>query len=365
MTSSDVAVAPARPAVPVTPVPPAGPEVTADRVIFRVADPDHSHPQVGLAQEVRVPGDRLGFTRTSGGWELSLPRPPVARMEYRLEIGGEQVCDPANPLRSPGAFGDKSVVEFPGYARPAWLDASPPAGTGTELRIPSRYLGEEVYVRIWSPAGVVPQDPLPLLVAHDGPEYDQLSALTTYGAAMIDAGRLPAHRVALLGPGHRDEWYSASVAYARALVLAVLPAVRREVAVDGPLAAMGASLGGLAALHASRWRPGTFGGLFLQSGSFFSRRLDRGERAFARYARITRWVADTRRGVTKADPVPVTLTCGAIEENLANNRQMAEVLRAQGYPVELVEVPDVHNYTAWRDAFDPYLTDLLRRTWAR
>jgi len=42
-------------------------------------------------------------------------------MEYRLQLrhrGGarswtEEVCDPGNPLRAPGAFGDKSVVEFP------------------------------------------------------------------------------------------------------------------------------------------------------------------------------------------------------------------------------------------------------------
>jgi enterochelin esterase family protein len=361
MTSSNVAVAGTPVAAPAGP--PAGPSVSGDRMVFRVADPEGRYGRVRLAQEVRIPGDRLGFTRTATGWELELPRPPVLRMEYRLSLDGEEVCDPANPLRSPGAFGEKSVLEFPGYVRPAWLDADAPAGSSTELHAPSRYLGESVYVRIWSPAGVTAGDPLPLLIAHDGPEYDQLSSLTAYSAAMIEAGALPAHRVALLGPGHRDEWYSASVAYARALNLAVLPAVRREVAVDGPVAAMGASLGGLAALHASRRHPGTIGGLFLQSSSFFSRRLDAVERAFPRYARITRYVADTRRGVTKGDPLPVTLTCGGIEENLANNRQMAEILRAQGYPVELVELADVHNYTAWRDAFDPHLTDLLRRTW--
>ena len=59
-------------------------------------------------------------------------------------------------------------------------------------------------------------------------------------------------------------------------------------------------------------------------------------------------------------PVPVTLTCGAIEENVDNNRLMAQALRARGYPVAWHEVPDMHNYTAWRDAFDPYLTRLLR-----
>jgi hypothetical protein len=26
-------------------------------------------------------------------------------------------------------------------------------------------------------------------------------------------------------------------------------------------------------------------------------------------------------------------------------------------------VPDMHNYTAWRDAFEPHLTGLLARAW--
>ena len=275
----------------------------------------------------------------------------------------EEVCDPTNPKRAPGAFGDKSVVEFPDYRAPGWLSAPGTAGRSTELRIPSRYLRAEVYARLWTPADAEPTEPLPLLVAHDGPEYDTLSGLTTYAAAMIAAGRLPRHRLALLGPGERDEWYSASVSYARALALAVLPALRREVAVSGPVVGMGASLGGLAALHAQRRHPGLFGGLFLQSGSFFNRRLDPQESGFARFGRITRFVADTRRRTLAAEPVPATLTCGSLEENLENNREMANALHAQGYRVGFVELPDAHNYVAWRDAFHPHLTALLAEVW--
>jgi enterochelin esterase family protein len=54
------------------------------------------------------------------------------------------------------------------------------------------------------------------------------------------------------------------------------------------------------------------------------------------------------------------MTCGTLEENLANNRIMARALSAQGYDVTLREVRDVHSYTAWRDALDPTLTGLLR-----
>ena len=63
-------------------------------------------------------------------------------------------------------------------------------------------------------------------------------------------------------------------------------------------------------------------------------------------------------------PVPVALTCGAEEENIHNNRLMAEALARQGYPVDFNENPDMHNYTGWRDCFDPHLTDLLEVLWA-
>jgi enterochelin esterase family protein len=54
------------------------------------------------------------------------------------------------------------------------------------------------------------------------------------------------------------------------------------------------------------------------------------------------------------------MTCGTLEENLSNNRIMARALSAQGYDVTLREVRDVHSYTAWRDALDPWLTGLVR-----
>jgi enterochelin esterase-like enzyme len=347
---------------------PRGPIVTPDRVTFGHPDPDGLLSGVRLAQQVRIPGDQLDFVRTQSGWSLTLPRPDVWRMEYRFELrypdgGYEEVCDPDNPLRAPGAFGEKSVLEFADYRRPAWLSAPVLAGAETAFAVPSRYLHAEVQVRLWAPADADPGERLPLLVAHDGPEYDALSGLTTYAAAMTAAGRLPRHRVALLGPGERDEWYSASVSYAKALALAVLPTIRREAAVSGPVVAMGASLGALAALHAQRRHPDLFGGLFLQSGSFFTRRLDPQERGVPRYARITRFVADTRRGTLAAEPVPATLTCGALEENLGNNRDMAQILHGQRYRAGLVELPDVHNYVAWRDAFDPHLTGLLAEVW--
>jgi enterochelin esterase family protein len=72
--------------------------------------------------------------------------------------------------------------------------------------------------------------------------------------------------------------------------------------------------------------------------------------------------ATLREGV-QADPVPVVMTCGSAEENPENNRLMARTLANQGYRAALHVVPDLHNYTAWRDAFEPHLTGMLARTW--
>src|SRR5262249_14968098 len=123
---------------------------------------------------------------------------------------------------------------------------------------------------------------------------------------------------------------------------------------------MGASLGALALLHAHRLYPETFGGLFLQSGSFFRQRFDKQESRFVRFRRITRVAGQILAGDGSIDTIPVKMTCGTVEENLDNNRAVARALDAQGYPVELVENRDAHNWTAWRDAFDPPLADLLR-----
>ena len=70
---------------------------------------------------------------------------------------------------------------------------------------------------------------------------------------------------------------------------------------------------------------------------------------------------DTRHA---ENPLTVGMSCGSLEENVANNRDMAAALRRAGHHVTLHEVPDLHNYTAWRDALDPGLTDVLQRVWS-
>jgi enterochelin esterase-like enzyme len=337
--------------------------------LLRVADPDRRYTAVRLASDLHLSEAERSFARRDGEWVLDLRPPDVQRLEYQLELVGpggsvEYALDPGNPHRAPGAFGEKSVLLLPGYREPAWLSHDAVEGRYSELEVPGRGLGASVAIRVWEPADAGDR-PLRLLLAHDGPEYDALASLTRFAATKIAAGELPPHRVALLAPGDRDQWYSASKVYGRVLAHDVIPAIRDAVPTVGALAGMGASLGALSMLHLQRTYPRTLGALFLQSGSFFLPRTDPQERRFPRFARVVRFVRATQRDGALALPIPVTLTVGKAEENAANNRAMAHALAEQGYEVELEEVPDMHNYTGWRDAFDPYLTRLLQRAWAR
>ena len=340
--------------------------VSSGRVTFRLADPEGRYAAVRLCSDLPLSDRERSFARDGDAWALEIDPPAVARLEYHIEVIGhdgsrETGPDPGNPLRAPGAFGEKSVLLLPGYEPPAWLDAATVDGHYVDFSVRGRGLGANVEGRIWSPST---DEPLPLLVAHDGPEYDKLAFLTRYSAAMIAAGTLPPHRVALLAPGARNEWYSASALYSRALYVDVVPALREAVPVAGPPVGMGASLGALAMLVTQRRAPGTFGALFLQSGSFFMPRFDSHESGFPRYGRIVRVVRRILRSPEHPDAVPVQLTCGTSEENVFDNRVMARALAEQGYDARLDEVPDMHNYTGWRDAFDPHLTRLLARMFA-
>jgi enterochelin esterase-like enzyme len=343
-------------------------QVTAAEVTFRL--PDEAGP-VAAARvwlDLSHHGEAPRMRRAADGWELRIDRPPVQRLEYLFAVEyadgtAGMVCDPTNEARAPTPFGDHSVIEFPGYREPAWLAAPYAPGRSISVTIRAPNLRPAVPVTIWSPDAAADGARLPLLVLHDGPELDQLTSVTRFSAALIGEGRLPAHRVALLGPGDRNRWYAASHAYGHALTSVVLPGLREVAAVAGPVTLAGVSLGALAALHAAVSAPAAFGALFLQSGSFFTGATDAQERSFGGFKAVTSFVSRLSRAPTAAVPLDIGMTCGLAEENLANNRLMAATLARLGHHAELTEVPDAHTFTGWRDAFDPHLAALLSRAW--
>jgi enterochelin esterase-like enzyme len=315
---------------------------------------------------------RRGRTRN---WELRLRIPRgVHRLEYQLELvhadgSTEIVNDPDNPLRASAPFGERSVLELDEYEPPVWLeDDDAPAGSVEPFGFHSRLLRADVEGLLWTAHDAERDAMLPILYVHDGPEYADHSQLLRLLDSAVAELEVRHFRAALLKPpANRNETYSASVRYANALANEIVPSLDEltpTIDLRGARVAMGASLGALAAFHAHRVQPRLFGGLFLQSGSFFMRATDAQESTFPRFSRITRFVGSVLREERWPDPVPVVMTCGLTEENAANNRLLRDALVRQRYDVRLYEHPDVHNWVSWRDALYPHLVDLLDRLWA-
>ncbi|HEY3541927.1 MAG TPA: alpha/beta hydrolase-fold protein [Gaiellaceae bacterium] len=195
-----------------------------------------------------------------------------------------------------------------------------------------------------------------VLVVLDGPEYQKQMRLLTLLRRLVAHGEVQPHRVALVVPDDRLETFSASARFARSFADEVESLGGRQVGV-------GASLGGLAVLHAHRTRPGTFAGLFLQSGSYFRRRTDPQESGFQRFGRVDRFVGTVLRAAGGIDPVPTTITCALDEENYLNNAAVARALAEQGYPVEFHAARGGHDWPTWRRALESHLPALLRRAW--
>lgn len=333
-----------------------------EHLVLTFHDPDHAHGSVRLWSDLDL-GD-TEFAQTPDGWELRLTDVPVDCLEYLLEVDDEQVLDPAHTLTVPGAFGEHSWLALPSYVEPAWLHAEQVAGQQAGVLVDDTPAGD-VEITVWAPADADDEEPLPLLLAHDGPEMAAYGRLLDWAAAGIASGAVPRLRVALLDPGDRDARYAASPAYVTALTDHVLPLLAEACpSVHRPVLA-GQSLGGLAALHAAWTSPGTFAGLFLQSGSFFTPETDGMESSYEHFGAVTGFVQTVHAATEAAPDAPkVAMTCGTAEENLANNRLMLAQLRAVGLDVTWGETRQGHTWTCWRDLLDPHLSALLRKVWS-
>lgn len=356
------------------------PTVVDDRLVFAIADPDHRLRQVQLACDDDLVADHR-FRRTVDGWTLAVPRPPVQRLEYRLLVtdgdgDAAVVLDPGNPSTVATVFGHRSVAHLPEYREPAWRTAPGLAATRTNHEVDTAV--GTVPVTTWSPADLPDTSAAPLLVVHDGPEYDRLADLGTWASALAASGRVPRFRMALLQPVARDEWYAVNPDWPASVATIVCDLARAR-AVAGPLVVMGASLGGLAALqvaladtdehddhdddHAGDDRPLRVGGVLSQSGSFFLPHLDPQEATHPGFDRISSWVATTGTRAAAHPRLDIALTCGTHEENHDNNLAMVEALAAAGHRTSFAPLADLHNYTAWRDGLAPSLDDLVTRQW--
>lgn len=323
----------------------------------------------GLASHRRPPT----LHRCAGGLHvLELDAPFVNRIEYRFaatdDAGNETLgVDQLNRSTVSDPFAVRSVIASSTYAAPEHVRDPMPQARGNlhaiEIGGP---IGKPWPGWVWSPPGVKSDQMLPVVIFLDGSDWLTMASARNILENLVQRGAILPCRAVFLKPASRNEEYAAIPATADFLA----DGLQRALAAMIPLPhearfriAVGCSLGGLCLLHAhfTNAAHSPFGGLILQSGSFFQPHTDSMESSFPWFDAICAFVERALGSADRSVPrIPMHMTAGSGEENLVNNTVMAEALTRQNFAVTFHRQPDAHNWTCWRDSVGEGLMRLLR-----
>jgi enterochelin esterase family protein len=289
-------------------------------------------------------------------WYLMLDIPEGSRVEYKLGVGfghhKRLIMDPLNDRLARDPYGANSVVYGQGYEVPDWTREEERTRKGEirhhELR--SDAFDDTREVQVYLPARFRPTRRYPLLVVHDGPDYVQFAALKTVLDNLIHRLEVAPMVAALIRSPDRLNEYADDERHTRFLADELVPALQDwypVVPAPQTRALMGASFGAVASLAATWRRPGTFGNVLSQSGSFVFTDIGPNEHGPV-FDRVVQFMNTFRRDPGRpADRM--FLSCGTYEGLIYYNRSLVPRLQAAGIDVRFREAPDGHNWENWRD----------------
>lgn len=299
-------------------------------------------------------------------WALTMELPENSRFEYKFEVvrngARSLVVDELNGVLAHDPFGANSVCQGFGYERPAWTvyDAAARSGTLSKWPIHSEAFGQQRDVHVYLPARFRTNRTYPLLIVHDGLDYLRYADLKIVLDNLVQRQEIPAMIVALTQSPDRLVEYTGDERHAHFLGDELLPFLMEKFPILDDRSARGlagASLGGVAALHAASVYPELYGQLLLQSGSFAFSDLGHHKKGPV-FDPVVRFVNGYRK-----NPFPLAdkiyLSCGTYESLIYENRSLVPLLQAQGMQVNFEEARDAHNWENWRDRLRQGLTWLF------
>jgi enterochelin esterase family protein len=242
---------------------------------------------------------------------------------------------------------------MPGYSEPRWVEPEPGVREGSleSFALESAIWGGTREIQVYLPNEYKPHKTYPLLICHDGGDYLRFAGIKTVLDNLISRNEMHPTVVAFTsGSEKRNVEYGANPAQASFIVDELLPAVTERYGVsEEPIgrALMGASFGGVSSLYTAWTRPGVFGRLFLQSGSFVFTDVGHHGRG-PLWDPVVDFVNAYRRDPAKIQ-ARVFMSCGTFESLIFYNRALAPLMRQAGLTVRFVESHDGHNWVAWRD----------------
>ncbi len=318
----------------------------------------------GAADEVRLRHWIWGlssaqpFTRVPGTdlWFFRLELPEGSRMEYKLEVVNgeisELVRDPLNPHLAHDPYGANSVVHGTGYVVPDWTEPDPEARAG---RLETHAISSDVFrgarpVQVYLPARFREERRYPLLIVHDGTDFLRFAGMETVLNNLVHRLEIAPLIVAFIDSPNRLREYGDDERHGVFLVEELVPLLEKRFPILHSPAArglVGASFGAVASLSAAWRHPGSFGNLFLLSGSFAFTDIgahDRGDLLDPVVSFVNAFRKKPGRPAER-----VFVSCGIYESPIYYNRSLVPLLQSTGMDVRYVEARDGHNWLNWRD----------------
>jgi enterochelin esterase family protein len=260
---------------------------------------------------------------------------PTARVEYKLIVDGKWITDPLNPNKvDNGVGGENSFFTMPDYKPTVWDKGEIP--NLETIEISSKIYNERRKVQVYVPFIKSDSPLLPVLYVQDGGNYLNQAKAVQIQQNLVKANKLSPFIMVFLNPKDRMKEYWANDDYAKFLAEEVVPVIDSKYNTiksrDGRVV-MGASLGGITAVHVGLKYPQVFGRIGGQSSSF--------------------WI-DNQRVVKELEKLDgktnfrFYLDDGTLE-GPEDSRKVAEILKGKGFDVTYIEAEAGHNWTAWRD----------------
>ncbi len=287
---------------------------------------------------------------TATVWTYSLKLPADAYIEYSFYENEQRVADPFNPHTSPDGFGHFNHWFYMPEGAPTPLavrQPKVPRGMVTRHAIATNDLaaGKQRTVYLYRPPT---DEPCPLLVVWDGPDYLRRGSLAVIVDNLIAQKRIRPIALAMVANGRQARVieYGCNEMTLGFLLEGVLPLARANLnlldaaqpGTDKPMGSygiMGASMGGLMALYTGLRLPHIFGRVLSQSGAF-----SMGSNDLIVYDLV-------RLGAAR--PQKIWMDVGRFEWLLGTNRRMQALLSARGFDPVYREFSGGHNYPSWRD----------------
>jgi enterochelin esterase family protein len=326
-----------------------GPIMDGNRVIFIYQGAAHT-VQLNGDMNSWIMAEAMSLTRLEGTdmWYLTADIDPKARLEYQYIVNGTDIrLDPLNANSFRGVFGLNSELVMPGYIPPPELLPTAdeiPAGTLSTHTIDSSFLNQTRTVIVYQPPGQLVGAKLPSVYFNDGSDFLNLIDTPEILDRLIAARQIPPLIAVFIPPIIRNDDYNRNEAYADFMAEELVPIVQANFGADpaaDKTAVLGASRGGLAAVHTAVLHPEVFGLVAGLSGAYST---DDG-------ALLLRVAGQGAPGVnfylvvgTYETAVSGTPTEGNL---LEVNRLLVDILEEKEYPYLYEELPEGHSWGLW------------------